>query len=635
VDGRRDGNGADLDKLHDGKVPSEADQPSESFFFDAGTSGGRLLVDLGQLTAIDHVNTYSWHSSTRAPQVFQLYGSDGNSKGFIREPKQGTAPEQSGWKLMAGVDTRPVENEHTIGGQYCVSIFDSDGALGNYRYLLFDISATENDDPFGNTFYSEIDVVPSGTAATGAPTAVQPLTFTIEADGAEYEATIDTSETPDLTEWANKELTPVVKEWYPKIVALLPSEKYEAPRSFSITLSPRMRGVAATRGTQIQCSADWFRRNLRGEAKGAVVHELVHVVQQYGRARRANPNATRPPGWLVEGIADYIRWILYEPQSRGAEITAANISQARYDMSYRGSANFLNWVAERHDRKLVTKLNAALRDGRYKDDLWSDYSGRTLEELGDEWKGELKRRLAGRPADKSSTGKADTAAPTEPRINSLSPEEKAAGWALLFDGRGLDGWHTFFRSDVRPGWQIKDGALTCVDPADAGDLSTNKQYDWFELRLEYKISEGGNSGIMFHVTNDERNAWATGPEFQLEDNAKAPDPIRCGWLYGLYQPPIDRNTEKILDATKPAGEWNQVRLLLSPKKCMHEINGVKYFEYVLGSEDFAKRVAMSKFRRMPHFAQASKGYIALQGDHGHVSFRNIKIRPIVETSGGE
>jgi hypothetical protein len=415
VDGRRDGNGADVDKLHDGKVPMEGDQPSESFFFDAGTSGGRLLVDLGQLTAIDQVNTYSWHSSTRGPQVFQLYGSDGNSEGFIREPKQGRAPEQSGWKLMARVDTRPVEGEHATGGQYAVSIFDSDGPLGTCRYLLFDISATENDDPFGNTFYSEIDVVPSGTAAASGSTAIQPLTFMIETDGAKYEATIDTSETPDLTEWADKELTPVVKEWYPKIIALLPSEKYEAPQSFTITLSPQMRGVAATGGTQIRCSADWFRRNLRGEAKGAVVHELVHVVQQYGRARRANPNATRPPGWLVEGIADYIRWFLYEPQSRGAEITAANISQAKYDMSYRGSANFLNWVTERHDRKLVTKLNAALREGRYKDDLWSDYSGRTLAELGDEWKGELNRRLADKPADKSSTGKADAAAPAESR----------------------------------------------------------------------------------------------------------------------------------------------------------------------------------------------------------------------------
>ena len=85
--------------------------------------------------------------------------------------------------------------------------------------------------------------------------------------------------------------------------------------------------MAATGGTRVTCAAEWFRRNLEGEAKGAVVHELVHVVQQYGRARRNNPDATRPPGWLVEGIPDYIRWFLYEPQSRGAEITAAQFVQ--------------------------------------------------------------------------------------------------------------------------------------------------------------------------------------------------------------------------------------------------------------------------------------------------------------------
>ena len=83
-----------------------------------------------------------------------------------------------------------------------------------------------------------------------------------------------------------------------------------------------------------------------------------------------------------------------------------------------------------------------------------------------------------------------------------------------------------------------------------------------------------------------------------------------------------------LDATKPAGRWNQIRLLISPRKCEHWINGVKYFEYVLGSDDFNKRVANSKFRRMRLFAKSKTGYIALQGDHGQVSFRNIKIRPI-------
>jgi hypothetical protein len=150
------------------------------------------------------------------------------------------------------------------------------------------------------------------------------------------------------------------------------------------------------------------------------------------------------------------------------------------------------------------------------------------------------------------------------------------------------------------------------------------------MSLEYNISEGGNSGIMYHVAEDRGAAWETGPEFQLEDNAKAADPQRCGWLYALYQPPLDANTGKPLDATKPAGQWNQVRLLISADKCVHEINGVKYFDYVLGSEEFNARVAKSKFANMPMFAKTGQGLIALQGDHGQVSFRNNKVRPIAE-----
>ena len=96
----------------------------------------------------------------------------------------------------------------------------------------------------------------------------------------------------------------------------------------------------------------------------------------------------------------------------------------------------------------------------------------------------------------------------------------------------------------------------------------------------------------------------------------------------LYQPPVDPATGKTLDATKPVGQWNHIRLVISPDKCIHEINGVKYFEYVLGSDDFNARVAKSKFGRMPLFAKSNTGYIALQGDHGSVSFRNIKIRAL-------
>ncbi|HTL59501.1 MAG TPA: DUF1080 domain-containing protein [Candidatus Limnocylindrales bacterium] len=211
-------------------------------------------------------------------------------------------------------------------------------------------------------------------------------------------------------------------------------------------------------------------------------------------------------------------------------------------------------------------------------------------------------------------------------INTLTDAEKAAGWKLLFDGKDFNGWHNFKKEGVQPGWQVKDGALVCADPHNAGDIVTTEKFGAFELQLDYNISEGGNSGIMYHVSDEAGAPWATGPEFQLEDNAKAADPVRCGWLYALYQPPTDPKTGKPLDATKPAGQWNHVRLLITPEKCVHEINGVKYFEYVLGSEDFNKRVAASKFASMPGFGKAAAGYIALQGDHGQVSFRNIKVR---------
>jgi hypothetical protein len=214
------------------------------------------------------------------------------------------------------------------------------------------------------------------------------------------------------------------------------------------------------------------------------------------------------------------------------------------------------------------------------------------------------------------------------KLDSLTRAEKAAGWQLLFDGKDFAGWHNFKKEGIRPGWQIKNGVLICVDPHNAGDIVTSNEFTWFELQLDYNISEGGNSGIMFHVTDQGKEAWATGPEFQLEDNAKAADPQRCGWLYALYQPPVDPKTGKTLDATKPAGQWNHIRLIVTPEKCVHEINGVKYFDYVLGSDDFKTRVANSKFGKMPFFAKSNTGFIALQGDHGSVSFRNIKILPL-------
>ncbi len=226
------------------------------------------------------------------------------------------------------------------------------------------------------------------------------------------------------------------------------------------------------------------------------------------------------------------------------------------------------------------------------------------------------------------TGSIWLKAADEKPLNTLTEAEKADGWKLLFNGKDFTGWSNFKTNNIKPGWEVKDGTIACIDPHNAGDIVTAEQFGAFELELDYNISVGGNSGIMFHVSDEAPRASRSGPEFQLEDNQAATDPERCGWLYALYHPPIDPKTNKPLDATKPAGEWNHVRLVITPQKCEHFINGVKYVEYVLGSDDFKERVAKSKFATWPYFAKADVGRIALQGDHGKVSFRNIKLRSL-------
>lgn len=211
-------------------------------------------------------------------------------------------------------------------------------------------------------------------------TAALPSTESVEIEDGGYRFTVDTTEAPDLAAWSHDELIPVLKKWYPTIVKMLPSEGYAAPKNFSITFTDRYKGVAATSGNRIECNPSWYRRQLKGEAIGSLVHELVHVVQQYRR---------RPPGWLVEGIPDYIRWYLYEPQSRGAEISPPRVAAARYDGSYRVSANFLNYVIGKYDKNLIPELNTAMREGRYDAEIWKTRTGHTVEELGEEWKKSL------------------------------------------------------------------------------------------------------------------------------------------------------------------------------------------------------------------------------------------------------
>ena len=393
VDGNRSTAGGDVCVLHDNILPADEDEPSENFFFASGTRRGRLLVDLREPLDIKQVNTYSWHRAVRASQSYTLYAADGAAPDFDPHPKNGKHPEQCGWTRIAQVDTRPIAGEPPPG-QYGVSISDSEpaGTLGRYRYLLFEIYPSTKASANGQTFYSEIDVI-DARAPVKFLKYTPPAGFreVFKSDDGVYQFTIDTTRAPEMNDWARAKMVPIVKEWYPKLVKMLPSKGYEAPKSITILCKPLKQGGAPAMagGREITCNSNWFMKNLRGEAGGAVVHEMVHLVQRYGEAKRNNPNATRNPGWLVEGIADYIRWYLYEPRKNGAHIGPNRADKVNYDGSYRTTANFINWVSLKYDKEIAFKLNAACRQGLYTEDLWKKHTGRTVQELNAEWKAHL------------------------------------------------------------------------------------------------------------------------------------------------------------------------------------------------------------------------------------------------------
>ena len=398
VDGARDANSGGLDALHDGRMPSGEDQPSKNFFFRAGSDGGRIRVDLGRTISLKRICSYSWHAGDRAPQVYEVYGAGEGLAGANLEPKRDVDPATCGWTSIARVDTR--QANAGAGGQYGVVLAAEQGVIGSFRYLLFAISRTEGRDVFGNTFYSEIDVVDAnGPALTSSLVALNPIRKSVQTQDGKYRFTIDSTQAPDLAKWAETELASTAQAWYPKLASWLPSDGYQAPSEITLRFRDDMGGTpASASGAGVNLNVAWFRRELTREALGCVIHEMTHVVQDYGRARRTNPNAVATPGWVVEGIADYVRWFLFEPQTHGAEITKNNLANARYDASYRITANFLNWVTQTYDKDLVQKLNAAAREGRYAEPLWKAWTGKSVQELGDEWKAFNAQRLGGGPS---------------------------------------------------------------------------------------------------------------------------------------------------------------------------------------------------------------------------------------------
>lgn len=390
VSGRLDPNSGGLSCLNDGRLPADEDVPGANFFFAQGTQGGRVLVDLTRPVRIHAVHIYSWHPAWRGPQVYEVYVSDGASPGFQARPPREVDPAQAGWRLLARIDTRPKAGTQP-GGQHAVRISAVQGDLGTYRYLLLEVFRTEDRDLFGHTFFSEMDVWEADAPPPEpCPVPTGGLREILISDG-RYRAMVDTSASPEFAEWVEQKVVPMIQTWYPKLVEMLPSQGFEAPTRFSVVFDPAMQGVAATSGTRIRCASAWFRQNLKGEALGALFHEMVHVVQQYGRAPR-QPGASRAPGWLTEGITDYLRFYVFEPETKGAEITARNLARARYDGSYRITANFLNWVSGQHGKDFVPKLNAIIREGRYSEQTWKDLTGKTVEELGDLWRKDLEKR---------------------------------------------------------------------------------------------------------------------------------------------------------------------------------------------------------------------------------------------------
>jgi hypothetical protein len=216
--------------------------------------------------------------------------------------------------------------------------------------------------------------------------------------------------------------------------------------------------------------------------------------------------------------------------------------------------------------------------------------------------------------------------------NTLTDDEKQAGWRLLFDGKSTAGWRGYKMDKMPPGWQVIDGKLVRVSGGAGGkgagggdDIITVEPFDNFELQLEWKIVDrAGNSGLVIRASEDAVTSWHTGPEMQILDNAAyANRDVRqlAGACYDLYAP--------AKDVSRPRGEWNVAKVVANGPHIEHWLNGVKLLEYELGSDDWKNRVAKSKFKDMKHFHEPpTKGHICLQDHTARIEYRNIKIRPL-------
>jgi hypothetical protein len=191
------------------------------------------------------------------------------------------------------------------------------------------------------------------------------------------EFVVDVTDAPEMKDWA-EEVARICERQYPMICEELKSDGFKPAERIMMALRKDYKGVASTSGDKIVGSVRFFKAH--PDDLGAFVHETVHVVQKYqGRGN---------PGWLVEGIADYIRFFKYEP----GKIGRLDPERVRYDGSYRQSAAFLAYLTDKYDKELVRKINALMREGKYKDEIFKELTGKTVQELGNEWKVSLRRK---------------------------------------------------------------------------------------------------------------------------------------------------------------------------------------------------------------------------------------------------
>lgn len=217
--------------------------------------------------------------------------------------------------------------------------------------------------------------------------------------------------------------------------------------------------------------------------------------------------------------------------------------------------------------------------------------------------------------------------------NALSDEEKRAGWRLLFDGRSTAGWRGYKAKTVPGSWKVENGSLLArrQQGVSAGDIITVDQFDDFELRLEWKMTKGGNSGVIYRATEEHDQVWQSGPEYQILDNVGHLDGLNArasaGACYAVFEP--------AKDATRPLGQWNQTRILAQGKHVEHWLNGEKLLQYDIDSDRWKAHVKTSKFYLTAYgqgnWGQAKKGHIGLQDYGGAIEYRNIKIRPAPAT----